>query len=131
VGQFFYDFDALWTLAALVPLAIAASAWALQLACGFCSVEPPEFWQAVTTIVIIALANVVLRFVLYTTDAAEGIAAQYFAPILATSAVISLSLPTGPFTALTVTTVQVILCALMYYGLLWLQAIVASSIAML
>ena len=131
MSEFFSNFDALWTLAALVPLAIAAAAWSLQLACGFCSVDPPEFWHAVTTVVIIAVANVILRFVLYSNDAADGIAAEYFAPILASSAVTTVSLPTGPFTALTITVVQLVLCAMLYYGLLWLQAIVASSIMML
>jgi hypothetical protein len=131
VGHFISNSDALWTLGALVPLAIAVAAWALQLACGFCSVDPPEFWHAVTTVVIIAVTNVVLRFVLYTADAADGIAAEYFAPLLVTSAVITLSVPTGPFTALTVTLVQLVVCAMMYYGLLWLQAAVATSFTML
>ncbi|HEX6960307.1 MAG TPA: hypothetical protein VF175_00460 [Lacipirellula sp.] len=131
MSEFFSNFDALWTLAALVPLAIAAAAWSLQLACGFCSEDPPEFWHAVTTVVIIAIANVILRFILYSNDAAHGIAAEYFAPILASSAVTTVSLPTGPFTALTITVVQMVLCAMMYYGLLWLQAIVTSSVMML
>ena len=131
VGQLFSNFDALWTLAALIPLAIAAAAWSLQLACGFCSVDPPEFWHAVTTVVIVAVCNAILRFVLCSSDAAEGIAAEYFAPILATSAVVTISLPTGPFTAMTITVVQLVLCAMMYYGLLWLQAVVTSSIMML
>jgi hypothetical protein len=131
VGQLFNNYDALWTLAALIPLAIAAAAWALQLACGFCSVDPPEFWHAVTTVVIVGVCNAVLRFVLHSNDAADGIAAEYFAPILATSAVITVSLPTGPFTATTITVVQLVLCAMMYYGLLWLQAVVTTSIMML
>jgi hypothetical protein len=114
-----------------VPLIIAAAAWALQLACGFCSIDPPEFWHAVTTVVIIAVTNVVLRFVLYTTDAADGIAAEYFAPFLVTSAVITVSVPTGPFTAMTITVVQLVVCAVMYYSLLWLQSVVATSITLL
>jgi hypothetical protein len=131
VGHFFNDFDALWTLAALVPLAIAAAAWALQLACGFCSIDPPEFWHAVATVVIVAVANAILRFVLYSTGAEDGIAAEYFAPLLVTSAVIALSVPTGPFTAMTITAVQLVLCAMIYYGLMWLQTIVTTSVMML
>lgn len=131
MGHIFSDFDAVWTLAALVPLAVAAAAWALQLASGFCSVEPPEFWHAVTTVVIIAATNAILRFVLYATGTADGIAAEYFAPLLVTSGIITLSLPTGPFTAITITGVQLIICAAIYYGLLWLQQIVTSSVMML
>jgi len=125
------NFDALWTLAALVPLAVAAASWALQMACGFCSVEPPEFWHAVTTVVIIAVSNAVLRLVMHVSEAGDGLAQQYAAPVLATTAVITLSLPTGPFTALTITVVQVVLCAMLYYFLVWLQAIVAASIMVL
>jgi hypothetical protein len=33
-------------------------------------------------------------------------------------------LPTGPFTATTITIVQVILCALMYYAICWVCALV-------
>jgi hypothetical protein len=131
VGNLFNDPDALWILAALVPLVVAVAAWALQMACGFCSVDPPEFWHAVTVVVITAVANAVMRFVLQVNDAADGIAPQYFAPIFATTAVIALSLPTGPFTALTITVVQLVLCAMLFYFLLWLQAIAAASFMML
>lgn len=130
MGHFFSDLDALWMLAALVPLVLAAAAWALQMACGFCSVDPPEFWHAVTTVVIIAIANAVLRFVLQSSDAGYSMAAMYLAPFLATGAVITLSLPTGPFTGLTITVVQGVLCALMYFGLRWLQAVVTASVMM-
>lgn len=131
MGYFADNYDALWTLAALVPLGTAVAAWALQMASGFCSVDPPEFWHAVTTVVIIAVANAVLRFVLHAADAAHGIAPQYLAPILVTSAVITLSVPTGPFTALTITVVQLVLCAAIFYSLLWLHTVVATSIMML
>ncbi len=126
-----YDTDALWLLAALAPLGIASASWALQMACGFCSVEPPEFSHAVTTVVIMAVANAILRLVLQNMGFSEGIAPQYFAPILAITAVISLSLPTGPFTAFTITVVQLLLCAMMYYGLLWLHAVVSQSLTMI
>jgi hypothetical protein len=131
VYLFSNDIDQLWLLAALAPLGLAAAAWALQMACGFCSVDPPEFPHAITTVVIIAVANAILRLVLQTMGVGEGIAPEYFAPALATTAVIALSLPTGPFTALTITVVQVALCAMMYFGLAWLHTVVAQSIMML
>jgi hypothetical protein len=118
------DLDAIWTLAALVPLSVAAAAWALRMACGFCSVEPPEFWHAVITVVIIAVTNVVLRFFLQVTDSAEGMAPEYLAPAVATASVIALSLPASPFSALTITVVQGVLCATMYYCLVWLQTLI-------
>ena len=123
--------DAIWTLAALVPLAIAVASWALQMASGFCSVDPPEFWHAVTTVVIIAVINSVMRFVLHAADASQGIAPQYAAPILVTAAVITLSLPTGPFTALTIAVVQLVLCAAVFYTLLWLHQTISTSVMLL
>jgi hypothetical protein len=126
-----HDRDALWILAALVPLGIASAAWALQLACGFCSVDPPEFAQAVTTVVIIAVANAILRLVLQNTGYGDGIGAEYMAPLLMTSAVISLSVPTGPFVATTITAVELVLCAMIYCGLVWLHTVVAQSLSML
>ena len=124
VMNMFSNLDVIWALAALVPLGLAAAAWALQMSCGFCSVEPPEFWHAVTTVVIIAFTNVVLRFVLQMTDSSHGLGPQYLMPGVATAVVIALMLPTGPFSASTITVVQVVLCALMYYALCWLCALV-------
>jgi hypothetical protein len=131
VVQTLFNSDALWTLAALVPLAVAVASWALQMACGFCSVDPPEFWHAVSTVVIIAVSNAIVRFVLHANGAAYGMAPQYLAPLVVTTTVITISLPTGPFTALTITGVQVALCAMIYYFLIWLQGIVATTVMML
>jgi len=129
VDHFNYDLDLIFTLAALVPLAVAVAAWALQMACGFCSQEPPEFWHAVITVVIIAVANVVLRFFLQVTDSAHGMAPQYLLPAVTTAAVIAVCLPTGPFSASTITIVQIVLCALMYYALQWLAALITVPFA--
>lgn len=123
VMNMFSNLDVIWALAALVPVGVAATAWALQMSCGFCSVDPPEFWHAVTTVVLVAFANVVLRFALQMADAAQGMGPQYLAPAVATAGVIALTLPTGPFTAATITIVQVVLCALIYYALCWLCAL--------
>lgn len=131
VGPSFANYDALWVLAALVPLGVAAAAWALQMSCGFCSVEPPEFWHAVTTVVMIAVANCILRLALQMTGSAYGMGPQYLIPALATSAVIAVALPTTPFSAMTITLVQIILCVLIYFGLAWLQELVVSSFMML
>lgn len=131
MGPTLANYDALWLLAALVPLGVAAAAWALQMSCGFCSVEPPEFWHAVTTVVMIAVANCVLRLVLQMTDSAYGMGPQYLIPALATSAVIALALPTTPFSAATITIVQIVLCVLIYFGLAWLQELIVTSVMML
>jgi hypothetical protein len=116
--------DVLWALAALVPLVLAAAAWSLQMSCGFCSVEPPEFWHAVITVVVTAFVNVILRFVLQMNDYGGGLGPQYVMPAMASAIVIAIMLPTGPFTATTITIVQVILCALMYYAICWVCALV-------
>jgi hypothetical protein len=126
----FNEVDAFWTLAALVPLAIAVAAWALQMSCGFCSVDPPEFWHAVTTVVIVAVANVILRFVLQVNGATHDMTTQYFMPAITTATVLAIALPTAPFTATTITVVQVVLCALIYYALCWLATLVTMPFSM-
>jgi hypothetical protein len=131
VYSILHENDALWILAALIPLGMVTAAWALQLACGFCSVDPPEFSHAVTTLVIVAVVNAILRLILQNAGIGTGIGPEYFAPLLATTAVISLALPTGPFTASTITAVQLILCAMMYFALSWLHTVVQQSLSMI
>lgn len=125
----YINFDILWALAALVPLVVAAAAWSLQMSCGFCSVEPPEFWHAVTTVVVTAFVNVILRFVLQMNDFGTGLGPQYVMPAMASAIVIAIMLPTSPFTATTITIVQVVLCALMYFTICWLCALVTLPFA--
>jgi hypothetical protein len=125
----YINFDVLWALAALVPLVLAAAAWSLQMSCGFCSVEPPEFWHAVITVVVTAFVNVILRFVLQVNDYGTGLGPQYVMPAMASAIVIAIMLPTSPFTATTITIVQVILCALMYFTICWLCALVTLPFA--
>jgi hypothetical protein len=125
----YINFDVLWALAALVPLVLAAAAWSLQMSCGFCSVEPPEFWHAVITVVVTAFVNVILRFVLQMNDYGAGLGPQYVMPAMASAIVIAIMLPTSPFTATTITIVQVILCALMYFTICWLCALVTLPFA--
>lgn len=116
--------DVLWALAALVPLCIAAAAWSLQLSCGFCSIDPPEFRHAVVVVVVTAFVNVILRFGLQMYDYGTGLGPQYVIPVFASGIVITFMLPTGPFTATTITIVQVILCALLYFAICWLWTLV-------
>lgn len=131
MGPSFAEYDALWMLAALVPVALAAAAWALQMSCGFCSVEPPEFTHAVSMVVMIAIANATLRLVLQMTGSAYGMAPQYLIPMLITGAVIAIALPTTPFSALTITIVQIVLCALIYVAFAWVQEAAITSFMML
>jgi hypothetical protein len=128
VDELVRDLNSLWVLAAAVSAAIAVAAWALQLACGFCSVEPPTFTRSVVTVVIMVACNVLLRVVLQLASASEGIWADYAAPAIAVSAVISICVPAGPFTALTIAVVQVALCALMYLMAGWCATLLTFSL---
>lgn len=122
------DLHSLWLLAAAVSAAIAAAAWALQMACGFCSVEPPSFTHSVVTIVIIVASNVVLRVILQLLGDGEGVTAEYLAPAASVAIVICLSLPTGPFSAATIAVVQLALCAMMYYVAGWCANVLTMSV---
>lgn len=123
-----HDLNSLWVLAAGASVAIAAASWALQMSCGFCSIEPPSFPHSVAIVVIIALANVFLQFVLQVLGSSGGLAGDYVAPALAATLVLAIGVPAPPFTALTITAVQIVLCGLMYFVAGWAASVMTMSV---
>jgi len=114
VAQLLHDLDPTVVLLVATPLVLAAAAWALRMACSICSVDPPGFWQATFSVIVIAIANIVLRFWLNVTDATPGLASQLFAPMAISAAIVSASAQTGPFSAMMVTIVHGLLCVMCY-----------------
>ena len=122
------DVDPTIVYAVAIPLGIAIGAWALRMACSFCTVATPDFWQASLTFILICVANVVLRFWLRVTDSTPGVGTQFFAPLVTTAFVVAISLPTGPFTALVVSVVQGLICGMVYIGLLVLTTYASAAL---
>ena len=114
------ELDPFWVLVVGLPITLAVAAWALQIACGFCTVDPPKFWHAVMIVFVGGSANIALRYFLPLMGVAQGFATETAAGALSAALVIAVSLPTGPFTALTILVVQGALCGIIYTELAWL-----------
>ena len=98
----------------LLPAAAFVAAWALRVSCNICEVEPPDYLHCLLAVVIVAVANVVLRFWLRINDGPISFEAQVLAPLATTVIVLSISIRTGPINACKVIVVQGILCGMIY-----------------
>ena len=114
MAQLLPELDGTLLLALCLPLGALIAGWALQMACNICSVEPPDYWHSVLAVVIIGIANVVLRFWLRVAEAPVDYTTQLLAPVATTGLVIAMSIRTGPFAAFKVTFVHCVLCGLIY-----------------
>jgi hypothetical protein len=114
VAQLLPELDPTLVLTILLPLAALIAGWALQMACKICSVESPDFWQSVLAVVIVCIANVVLRFWLRVSDIPANYANQMLLPAIITGLVIAMSIRSGPLAAFKVTFVHGVLCGLLY-----------------
>ena len=84
-------FDPIVVFAVLLPLAAMLATWGLQVACTSCSVDPPDFWQALLAVIVICIANVVVHFWLQVTHSALELETQLVATLLITAVVLTLS----------------------------------------
>lgn len=128
MAQLLSNLDPTLVVVILLPLAAVIAAWALRVACSVCSVDPPDFWQSVLAVVIICVANIVLRFWLRVVQAPIDFSTQFIAPLVVTGLVVSMSIRTGPFAAFKVTFVHGILCGLIYCAALVMSKVFIASI---
>lgn len=103
-----------WWLLLLVPFGLAATAWALRLACSFSLVEPPRFWQAVYLVASLIIANVVIRFFFQTTGTDVGLSTRYAVPAIINAIVLTIGLPVNPVSGFLVAVSHVIISCLMF-----------------
>jgi hypothetical protein len=127
MAQLLSNLDPHFVVIVLLPLAAVIAGWALRVACSVCSVEPPDFWHSVLAVVIIGVANIVLRFWLRTIGAPIDFSTQFVAPIVVTGLVVSMSIRTGPWSAFKVTFVHGILCGLIYCAALVMSKVLIAS----
>ncbi|MCA9234474.1 MAG: hypothetical protein KDA44_03335 [Planctomycetales bacterium] len=114
------EINPIWVLLFGVPAAILIAAWALQIACEFCTVERPRYWHAVTIVIVGAATNIALRYFLPIMGFGTGFDTETIAALLTTAMVLAVSVGTGPFTAVTIVVVQAALCGVIYTGIVWL-----------
>lgn len=110
------EFDPIILCLILVPCFLAAAAWALKMACSFCSVDAPDFAQALTCVLAVCVGNIFLRYGLHSPYFIQGLGTQVIAPLIITSIIVALFIRTGPFSALVVTLVQACICGAIYFA---------------
>jgi hypothetical protein len=128
MAQLLSNLDPSFVVLVLLPLAAVIAGWALRIACIVCSVEPPDFWHSVLAVVIICVANIVLRFWLRVVQAPLDYSTQILAPIVTTGLVVSMSIRTGPLAAFKVTFVHGLLCGLIYFAALMMSKVLIAGI---
>lgn len=101
----------------LVPAFVSLAALVLRLACSFSAVNPPDFFPAVLTVILIGVANMALNFFLEVTEATPGLGSHLLAPLLVTSITIALTVRTGPLSAVITAITFVSVCGGAYYSL--------------
>ena len=110
MAQIFHGLDPTLVFLVLVPTAAAIAAWALQLACKICDVEVPDYLHCLLAIIVVAIANVVLRFWLRVNQEPLAFGAEWLAPVATTILVLSVLIRTGPINACKVLLVHGLLC---------------------
>ena len=122
VDQLLRFFDPIFVWTVLLPMGVILAAWGLQFACSFCSVDPPDFWQALLAVIVICIANVVMRFWLQVNQNTVEIETQFVASLLTTAVVLTLSLQTNPLAATVVSVVH-----FMFYSAFYLAVTLVGS----
>lgn len=100
----------------LVPVGLAIAAWALQMACAVAAVDPPDYWQSMLCMVLITVANVLLRYWVNISVRDPGLGYQLLIPLGMTAAIIAVMVRVGPVSAVVVTLCQGAICAGLYLG---------------
>jgi hypothetical protein len=116
MAQMVNQLDPALVFLVLLPLGLAIAAWALQMACAVSDVEPPDYWQSLLCIVLIVVANVVLRFWVNISVPHPGLGYHVLWPLGMTSAIVAVMVRTGPMSAIVVTVCEGALCAGLYLG---------------
>ena len=112
VGQF-----PVWVWLLLAPVVLGLAAWALQLATAFVGVDPPDFWQCLTCVIVVGLTNLVLRVWVDISVSSPGLEFQVLAPLVLTVSIIAVFMRTGPVAALLITFCDGLLTAGLFVGL--------------
>jgi len=115
--QLLHNLDPTLLIVLFSPIAIVLAAWALRIACSFSSITPPRFMHAVASVVAIILGHLAVRYYLDWNQVPPGLGRIVFAPLITSAAMIGISVPTGPMSAITVAVFHAGLCLLLFMGL--------------
>jgi hypothetical protein len=102
---------------ALAPVLLIVAAWALQLACMCCAIEPPTFWRAGRIVVQMCVVQALLQLGLAASQVSPGLGSLYVVPLAASGAVIAAMVPASPMPAFAAAFVHLALCGALCLGL--------------
>lgn len=94
----------------IIPAGMVLAAWFLQMACSIAAVDPPDFWQSMLCMILVVVANVVMRVWLNDWVTIPGLGSQLLAPLILTVAIVAVMVRTGPVSALVITVCEGLLC---------------------
>jgi hypothetical protein len=100
----------------VVPVGLAVAAWTLQMACAIAAVDPPDYWQSMLCIVLVAVANVILRYWINVSVPDPALGYRVILPLGMTAAIVAVMVRVGPLSAVVVTVCEGAICAGIYIG---------------
>jgi hypothetical protein len=116
MAQLLARIDPVLMFLVIVPLALAAAAWALQMACAIAAVDPPNYWQSFLCVILVLITNVILRFWVNISVPDPGLGYQLLIPLGLTAAIVAVMVRVGPVSAVVVTVCEAALCGGIYLG---------------
>jgi len=128
VTEIISRFDPTLVFLVFLPAALFIAAWALQMACGFAAVEPPDYWQSLLCVFLVVVANILLRFWVNISIPDPGFWCHVGWPLVITAGIIAVMVRTGPFSALMVTACEGVICAVLVVGFSMLSSAISSML---
>ncbi len=114
--SFFNHLDPAFLFLVVVPVGLAIAAWTLQMACSIAAVDPPDYWQSMLCVVLIAVANVILRYWINVSVPDPDLGYRVILPLGMTAAIVAVMVRVGPVSAVVVTVCEGAICAGIYIG---------------
>ena len=121
-------FDATLVFLVFLPTALFLAAWALQMACAFAAVEPPDYWQSLLCVFLVVVANILLRFWINVWVVDPGFGCHVIWPVALTAAIIAVMVRTGPVSALIVTICEGGICVVLLVGFSMLSSAISAML---
>ena len=128
MAQLIQQFDPSILFFVVLPVAAVVAAWALKIACAICDLNSPDFWHCVLAVIVVAVANLALRFGLRAGTGPISFEAQVLAPLATTALVLSMSIRTGPINACKVMLVHGLLCGMILSAVVLMSQSLALAV---
>lgn len=99
-----------------LPLGLCIAAWTLRMACELAAIDPPDFSQCLSCVVMVLASSFLWRWFVSTSFAHVGIVGQFAGPLVMAVAIIAMVVRTGPFSALMIAIYEGAICATIFFA---------------